>query len=84
MIKLFFALIFAVALVLFASENMAPVKVRFLVWQSQTIPLAVLIIMAVVAGALLMFIAMIPIHHRIRKELSKHRKELETLREEGN
>ena len=79
--KLIFLLIFAVSLVLFASQNMNPVHLQFLVWKSQEFSLAMVIILSAVLGAIIALIATIPIHHRKHRELVKKTRELEDLRE---
>lgn len=78
--KLIFILIFALALALFAAENTTLVSVHFLLWRSRPIPLALLIVSSVGTGALAALIATWPMRLRNRRELAKHRREIEALR----
>lgn len=45
--------LFALAVALFALQNAAPVRVSFLVWESQEAPLAAVILISVAAGVVL-------------------------------
>jgi len=80
--KLIFVLVFALSLVVFAYENTQLVHVQFLIWKSQDFPLAMVIILSAVLGAIIALIATIPIHHRKHRELVKKTRELEDLREQ--
>lgn len=81
MVKLILLFLLMLSLALFAAENTGLVTVHFLIWQTQAMPLALLIVIAIVAGALITLIALLPSHHRRRRELAQHRRELEELRE---
>jgi putative membrane protein len=79
--KLIFVAVFSMALAIFAFENTAPVHVRFLFWQSHDVPLALLIILTAAFGTLVTLIATFPGYHRRNRELARHKRELEDLRE---
>jgi len=79
--KLIFFLLFAVALVLFASENTTSSTIQFLVWKSQDFSLAMVIMLSAVLGAIIALIATIPCTTGSAASFSKDR-ELEDLREQ--
>jgi uncharacterized integral membrane protein len=78
--KLIFLLIFSLALAVFASQNTSLVHIQFLMWKTQDVSLALIIILSSVLGAVIALIASLPLHHRTRRELKKHQRELEALR----
>ena len=78
---LIFLLVFTVSLAVFASQNTQGVHLRFLLWQSHEISLALVIIFSAALGAVLALVASFPTYHRRRKELLAHKRELEDLRE---
>jgi putative membrane protein len=79
--KLISLLIFALLVVLFASQNTAMVHLHFLAWKSQDISLALVIIASAALGAVLALVASIPTHRRRSKELAAKRREVDDLRE---
>jgi uncharacterized integral membrane protein len=79
--KLVFLLLFALSLVIFAFENTNLVHIQFLVWKSQEVPLAMVIILSAVAGAFVTFIVTLPIHHRKHRALVRKTRELQDLKE---
>lgn len=81
MAKILLSVIVILALACFAAQNPGLVSVRFLLWQSSATPLAFLIILSAGVGALLALIASVPIHHRRGRELAKHRRELDEIRD---
>ncbi len=74
-------MLFCIALALFAIQNTATVQVRFLIWHSQDISLALLVLVSTGIGMLLSFLLSLPTHHRRRQTLKQREKELSDLRE---
>ena len=81
MTKLILMLLMVVAVGLFAAQNTDPVAIKFLCWHARTVPSSLLVILGVAAGAVIGLLAMAPIHFRNRRELARHRRELESLRD---
>jgi len=59
-ILLFLALIISLIAVIFAVQNAMPVTVSFLFWQSVTVPLAVVLLLAVGVGLLISALVSLP------------------------
>lgn len=77
-ISLFLALLIAIVAVIFALQNTATTTVRFLVWQFQG-SLALLLLIALAAGALASFLASLPAIIRGRLTLRNQRKRVTEL-----
>lgn len=80
MAKLVLIILFSLALGFFALQNPGLVNVRFLLWQSSTVSLAFLVILAAAAGAILTLVATLPMHYRKSRELSRQQQELDDIR----
>jgi uncharacterized integral membrane protein len=80
--KLFFLLVFSVALAVFASQNTGLVYVRFLGWKTSDMPLALIVVLSAGAGGLIAYLAGLPTRHRRSRELREKMRELESLREQ--
>jgi putative membrane protein len=79
-IFLIFALLIAILAIVFALQNTGSVAVTFLVWQFHG-SLALVLILALLAGMVICFFALIPILIRSRLRASSERKERATLEE---
>ncbi len=75
---LILAAILGIFVAIFAIQNAAPVTVKFLLWQFES-SLAVLIIIAMLAGMLLVFLLSIPGRIKRRKEIYDKQKKIKEL-----
>ncbi|WP_022852889.1 LapA family protein [Thermodesulfatator atlanticus] len=77
-IYLILAAVLGIFIAVFAIQNAAPVTVKFLVWQFES-SLAVLIIIAILAGMLLVLLISIPGRIKRRKELFDKQRKIREL-----
>ncbi|OAG27962.1 LapA family protein [Thermodesulfatator autotrophicus] len=77
-IYLILAAVLGIFIAVFAIQNAAPVTVKFLVWQFES-SLAVLIILAMLAGMLLVFLISLPGRLKRRKELFDKQRKIREL-----
>lgn len=77
-IFLIFSLIIAFVAVIFAVQNNSVVPIRFLIWETEG-SLALILFIALVAGALITYLATTPTQIRQRMRISNQRKELTEL-----
>ncbi len=76
---LILALIVAVAAVVFALQNTAPVTVSFLVWQFKDQPLALILLLALAAGVIIGLLTILPGAIRNKWRTISQRKKIEGL-----
>ncbi len=74
-IFLFFALFIALMAVVFALQNSAPVQISFLLWRFDS-SLALVLLVALVAGALMSFFVSLPSNVRARWTIRQQRKKM--------
>jgi uncharacterized integral membrane protein len=79
-IYLIFAAVLGIFISVFAIQNAAPVTVKFIFWQFES-SLAVLVILAILAGMLLVFLLSLPGRLKRRKELYDKQKRIRELEE---
>ena len=77
-IFLIFSLIIAFLAVIFAVQNNTVVPVRFLIWETEG-SLALILFIALFAGALISYLATTPTQIRQRMRISNQRKEITEL-----
>lgn len=77
-IFLFFALIIAILAILFAVQNNAPVEVTFAVWNFEG-SLALVLLVAMAAGAVISFFASLPTNIKVRWTLRNQTKKMAQL-----
>ncbi len=77
-VYLILAAVLGIFVALFAIQNAASVTVKFMFWQFQS-SLAVVIILAMLAGMLLVFLLSIPGRLKRRKELYDKQKKIKEL-----
>ncbi len=77
-VYLILAAVLGIFVALFAIQNAASVTVKFMFWQFQS-SLAVVIILAMLAGMLLVFLLSIPGRLKRRKELYDKQKKIREL-----
>jgi putative membrane protein len=77
-ILLIIALLIAILAIVFALQNTAAVTITFLVWTFQG-SLALVMILALVAGVLLAFFALLPSSIRLRLRASSHKRDKSDL-----
>ncbi len=77
-VYLILAAVLGIFIALFAIQNAASVTVKFMFWQFQS-SLAVVIILAMLAGMLLVFLLSIPGRFKRRKELYDKQKKIKEL-----
>ncbi len=75
---LILAAVLGIFVAIFAIQNAAPVTVKFLLWEFES-SLAVLIIIAMLAGMLLVFLLSIPGRIKRRKEIYDRQKKIKEL-----
>jgi putative membrane protein len=81
MFSLILMLIFCLALAIFAVQNTAPIQLHFLWWTSQTLSLAIVVVMSTALGMFLTLLVSIPTLHRRRRALKQKERELSDLRD---
>lgn len=79
-ILLIFSLIIAFLVVLFALQNVDPVTIRFLVWETRG-SLALVLIITLLAGALISYLATLPGKVRRRFLISQQQNQIAELHE---
>ncbi len=67
--KIIFILVIAVLIVWFSLQNAQTVSIKLFLWEVNTIPLAIIIIGCILAGALLSAISSVAANMRIKKRL---------------
>lgn len=77
-IMVIFALVIAALAILFAVQNNTPVQVSFLAWKVES-PLALVLLIAVAAGALISLLASLPTITRDKLTVRSHRKKVVEL-----
>ena len=77
-IMVIFALVIAALAILFAVQNNTPVQVSFLTWKVES-PLALVLLIAVAAGALISLLASLPTITREKLNVRSHRKKVAEL-----
>ncbi len=77
-ILLIFSLIMAFLVVLFALQNVDPVTIRFLVWETKG-SLALVLIITLVAGALISYLTTLPSQIRRRLLISQQQNQITEL-----
>ncbi len=77
-VYLILAAVIGIFVALFAIQNAASVTVKFVIWQFES-SLAVVIILAMLAGMLLVFLLSIPGRLKRRKELYNKQKRINEL-----
>lgn len=77
-ILLIIALLIAILAIVFALQNTAAVTITFLVWTFQG-SLALVMILALVAGVLIAFFALLPSSIRLRLRASSHKRDKSDL-----
>ena len=77
-IFLIFSLIIAFLAVLFAVQNNSIISIRFLLWETEG-SLALILFIALVAGALISYLATTPNQIRQRMKISSQRKQIAEL-----
>jgi lipopolysaccharide assembly protein A len=77
-IMVIFALVIAALAILFAVQNNTPVQVSFLAWKVES-PLALVLLIAVAAGALISLLASLPTITRDKLSVRAHRKKVAEL-----
>ena len=82
-IMLVFSFIIAFLAIVFAIQNTAITPIRFLVWESEG-SLALILFIALVAGALISYLATTPSQIRQRMTISNQRKQLAEAAGQGN
>ena len=75
------AIVFALLSVLFAVQNTVPVAVVFLIWRFDS-SLAVVLLLALAAGALVVALISTPATVRTRWQLGKHKRRIAELERE--
>ena len=75
---LILSLLIAILAIIFALQNTAAVTITFLVWTFQG-SLALVMILALVAGVLIAFFALLPSSIRLRLRASSHKKDKSDL-----
>lgn len=80
-ILLIFSFVIAFLAILFAIQNTTVTPVRFLIWETEG-SLALILFIALVAGALISYLATTPTQIRQRMMISNQRKEVEKLEEQ--
>lgn len=76
----FLLLAFIFLVVLFAVQNTTPVAIRFLSWQFSPVPLSLVLVGALFAGALLFFFLNLGRQARLKQKLKTCTQENESLR----
>lgn len=79
-LKLAFGLALAVLFVVVAFQNLDPVVLRFLKWQTGPIPLMIVIMGSAVMGAIFMAMIHLTREWKLRRKIRQKDKELETLK----
>lgn len=82
-ILLIFSFVIAFFAILFAIQNTTVTPVRFLIWETEG-SLALILFIALVAGALISYLATMPTQIRQRMKISNQRKELAELESQLN
>jgi lipopolysaccharide assembly protein A len=77
-IMVIFALVIAALAILFAVQNNTPVQISFLTWKVES-PLALVLLIAVAAGALISLLASLPTITRDKLNVRSHRKKVAEL-----
>jgi putative membrane protein len=77
-IVVIFALVIAGVAILFAVQNNTPVTITFLAWKAQS-PLALVLLIALVTGALISLLASLPTIARDKLNVRSHRKRVSEL-----
>ena len=77
-IVVIFALVIAGVAILFAVQNNAPVTITFFTWKVQS-PLALVLLVALVTGALISLLASLPTIARDKLNIRSHRKRMSEL-----
>ncbi len=75
---LFFALFIALIAMVFALQNSAPVQVSFFIWRFDS-TLAIVLLVALLAGALMSFFVSLPSNLRVRWTVRQQRKKISEL-----
>lgn len=73
-----FSLVIAFLVILFALQNVDPVTIKFLVWEIEG-SLALVLIITLLAGALISYLATLPGHIRRRLTISYQQKRIAEL-----
>jgi putative membrane protein len=76
------SLFVAIFAVIFALQNTAPATIRFFTWRSES-SLALVLLLAVAAGALMSFFAALPTLLRLKWHLRTHKRRLAALEAAG-
>ena len=76
------ALLFAAAMVAFVLQNPAPVAIHFITWSSPQVSLALVVLMACVAGALITFMLDSVRYFKIAKTIKDLRNQNGSLQKE--
>jgi uncharacterized integral membrane protein len=80
-ISVILMMLFCLAIAIFAVQNTTVVPLKFLIWQTPGISLAMLVVASAGLGMILSFFLSIPTHHKRRKQLKQREKELSDLRD---